>query len=379
MMKKIVYTFIFFNVILFSSAFTQTKEELLKDGINYVYNLKFDSAEINFNKVILSEPKSPEGYFFYSLVQWWKIYLNKNDESKDEFFFQRIEKTLEVTDNLLEKNKQDMNALFYKGGSLGYRGLLWSMREKWLKAANDGRDAINYFNKIYEKNPENKDALFGLGIYNYFAEYVPDSYPYLKPLMLIFPKGDKIKGLEQIKESSQYGKYSKTEAKFILAYIYLFYEKNYAQAEFYSKQLNSEFPQNPVFEKYLYSSYVGLGKINEAYQGWKRVAEKCKNYEFGYENWYLHREANYYTAMCMMYMKRLGEAAEYLNKAEELTYYLDKDETNIGSNIFLLLGKYYDIINNREKAIFYYNKVLDMKNFGETHSEAEKYKNNPYK
>lgn len=62
-------------------------------------------------------------------------------------------------------------------------------------------------------------------MYNYFAEYVPDAYPVVKPLMIIFPKGDKIKGMNQIKETSVDSKYTKTEALYVLTYLNLVYEK----------------------------------------------------------------------------------------------------------------------------------------------------------
>ncbi len=45
--------------------------------------------------------------------------------------------------------------MFYKGGALGYRGLVRSLRESWLKAAEDGREALNLLQKAYDINKNN--------------------------------------------------------------------------------------------------------------------------------------------------------------------------------------------------------------------------------
>jgi tetratricopeptide (TPR) repeat protein len=270
--------------------------------------------------------------------------------------------------------------MFYKGGALGYRGLVRSLRESWLKAAEDGKEALNLLQKAYDINKDNKDVIFGIGMYNYFAEYVPDAYPVVKPLMLIFPKGDKIKGLSQIKESSNDSRFTKTEAKYVLAYLNLVYEKNYTEAEIYSSILNKEYPENPIFQKYLYNSYIGQGKWDLAIEGWKNILEKIDSNLAGYNNLNLRREANYYTAVCLSKLNRLGEAGDYLKNAEDITRILDKEnETAFTSFIYLLSGMYNDLKGNKATAELYYNKVLSMKNFQNSHGEAEKFKKDGFK
>lgn len=94
-----------------------------------------------------------------------------------------------------------------------------------MNAASDGREALNLIEDASKINPENPDIIFGLGIYNYFAEFVPEKYPMLKPLMIIFPKGDRVKGLLQINQAIQNSHYARIEAENILGYINLRYEK----------------------------------------------------------------------------------------------------------------------------------------------------------
>lgn len=96
-----------------------------------------------------------------------------------------------------------------------------------MNAASDGREALNLIEDASKINPENPDIIFGLGIYNYFAEFVPEKYPMLKPLMIIFPKGDRVKGLLQINQAIQNSHYARIEAENILGYINLRYEKKF--------------------------------------------------------------------------------------------------------------------------------------------------------
>lgn len=370
-------------ILLFSSlmnCFAQTTDERISKGINYIYHLQFDSAKAEFDFVRNAEPQNPAGYFFDAMVDWWKINLDKDNDSLDEEFEEKIETVIDKADAVLGRNEFDDNAMFYKGGALGYRGLVNSLRESWLKAAEDGREALNLLQKAYDINKNNKDVIFGIGLYNYFAEYVPEAYPVVKPLMIIFPKGDKIKGLSQIKESSENSRYTKTEAKYVLAYLNLVYERNFAEAEKYASMLNESYPENPIFEKYLYNSYVGLGKWNEALVGWKTVLDKIDSGKQGYKALSLVREANYYEALCYTKLNRIEEAAPYIQKAEEVTKQIDKDnEKPITAFIYLLTGMLNDVQGNSATADIYYDKVLAMKNFQTTHEDAERFKKERYR
>lgn len=361
-------------------CFSQTVDEKISKGIDYIYHLKFDSAKIEFDYIRNTEPNNPVGYFFDAMIDWWKINLDKDNDSLDAEFEKKIETVIEKADAVLDKNESDDRAMFYKGGALGYRGLVMSLRESWLKAAEDGREALNLLQKAYDINNKNKDVIFGIGLYNYFAEYVPDAYPVVKPLMIIFPKGDKIKGLSQIKESAEDSKYTKTEAKYVLAYLNLVYERNFAEAEKYSKLLHEEYPENSIFEKYLYNSYVGLGKWSEALTGWKNILSKIDSNRLGYGALSLKREANYYIALCYTKMNRIEEAAPYISVAEEVTKKIDNtNEKPITAFIYLLSGMLNDVQGNRATADFYYDKVLSMKNFQTTHEDAERFKKDRYK
>ena len=56
------------------------------------------------------------------------------------------------------------------------------------------------------------DFYFFTGVYNYYREAYPEAYPVYKPLALLFPKGSKTKGLEDLLIASKNSIFLKAEA-----------------------------------------------------------------------------------------------------------------------------------------------------------------------
>jgi len=376
-MKKIFL--IILLIYSFSGLYSQSKSETVQIILNHIYSCNFDSSKIFINQLIKNNPNDPESHFYAVLNAWWKINIDKRNEKLDDEFNEKINEVIEICDDKLDNNSNDFNALLFKGGSLGYRGLVKSLREKWLSAADDGKQALNLLDEALKINSQNKEAMLGIGIYNYFAEYVPSRYPYLKPLLLLFPKGDKIKGLAQIKEASLYSSIANNEANYILAYLNLNYEKNFVESENYSLQLNKKYPANPIFDRFLNSSYIGLGKFEDALNGWSRIRKNNKENISGYNNETVLREADYYIAVSLHRLNRIEEVSEYLNECEYINNKLDKDENSFKVFTYLLQGMYFDAIGNRGKALEYYNRVLDANEFGNSHEEAKKFIKNPFR
>ena len=165
-------------------------------GINLIYNLEFEAAEREFQELIKREPNEPAGHFFYAMVDWWRIMIDYENEAYDDGFKAKLKSVIDHCDERLEKDEFDIVALFFKCGAIGFRGRLFSHRDSWLKAADDGRLAYPILRKAVKLAPSNYDLLLGVGIYDYFAEVIPDKYPILKPIMLFFPSGNKQRGIE---------------------------------------------------------------------------------------------------------------------------------------------------------------------------------------
>ena len=354
-------------------------EQKIQRGIDYIYNIQFDKADTVFAQVVRWNPEHPIGYFFQAMTQWWRILTNFDDESRDQRFYDMLDKVISLCDERLDKNPNDVTALFFKGGAVGFRGRLRANRSKWVGAANDGLVALPIVQKAYKLDPKNYDVLLGIGIYNYYADVIPDQYPFVKPFMVFFPSGDRKKGLQQLQEAAQHARYARVEANYFLMQNYFLYEKNFAGALAIAAELNKKYPENPLFHRYLGRCYISLGRLGEANDVFLEIAKRFRKKQTGYDD-YDGRESYYYLGKYDFLTGKMDEALRYLYSSDSLSRSIDKDgASGFMSLTNLMIGMIYDTQNKRSAAIEQYKKVLDMKEFENSRRDAELYLQQPYR
>lgn len=348
-------------------------------GIEYVYNLEFDRAQQEFRQLTKLRPEHPAGNFFLAMVEWWRILMDIDNTTHDEKFYAMLEKVIRQCDQLLEKNENDVTALFFKGGSIGFRGRLRAHRDEWLKAANDGRLALPIVQKAYELEPNNYDVLLGIGIYNYYAEVIPEQYPFVKPFMLFFPKGEKNKGIIQLQEAAEKAQYADIEASYFLIQLYHNYEKQYLLALPIAKKLHERFPNNPIFHRYLGRSHAALGQWQEMKQVFTDVLKRVNRKQIGYAL-SAEREAEYYLGLYDMQFSRYDSALGHFLRCDELSRILDTDgPSGFMTMANLKMGMIFDLQRKRDIAVEQYRKVLKMTDYMDSRKTAEAYLKEPYR
>jgi tetratricopeptide (TPR) repeat protein len=353
-------------------------EAHITKGINCIYNLSFDSARSEFRFLTSSQPENPAGYFFLAMVEWWRILIDLNNKEHDKYYYSVLEKVIELCDKKLEQNPDDLGALFFKGGAIGFRGRLRSHREEWLLAANDGRLAIPIVHQAYKIAPNNLDVLLGMGIYNYYRDVIPEEYPFVKPFVIFFPAGDKVLGIQQLRQTSEKARYANVEATYFLVQLLYKYEKNYNEALTLVSRLHQQYPANSVFHIFTGRLYSSLGKWEEMNNIFTEVMSLSRAKKIGYNETSL-REANYSLGLYQMNFNKHESALEYFYKCDELSRNLDAGEQSwfmAMSN--LKIGMIYDLQHKRDLAIMQYDKVLNMTDCQNSHDLAKKFKEKPY-
>ena len=370
-MKKI-----FLLIILLSfSVLTQNQDfdSRVNEGIKQIYNIKFTEAEKTFRSVIADYPNHPSGRFFLAMIDWWKILLDPDNESSDEMFFLKLEDVIYQCDQILKKNPKDVNALFFKGGAIGFRGRLHAFRESWLKAADNGREALPIVEEASALDPNNMDVQLGFGIYNYYASVIPNEFPLIKPLMIFFPDGDKVKGIQQLKNTAFNGKFAKYEARYFLMTLYYRYESNSIVADEYAKLLNDDFPDNPVFQKWRGRISVRRGDYFLADSVFNDVLKKSERGFIGYNTPATIRESAYYVGYILKNNNQLDSAKTYFEKCYTESQKIDDEgeESGFQVNAVLYLAQIAEAQNKTNEAIRLYEKLLDMRDYGSSHRIAE--------
>ena len=354
-------------------------DSVARRGIDRVYNLEFEQAEEDFARLVSLQPAHPAGHFLLAMVDWWRILINLEDERYDERFLTALDRVVAICDSLLDAHESDVTAIFFKGGAIGFQGRLLFHRNDYLAAANAGRKALPLVQEAMALDPRNFDILLGAGIYNYYAEVIPERYPFVKPLMLFVPPGDREKGLEQLTLASERATYASVEATYFLLQAFYFHEHNYVKALEIARKLHARFPDNMLFHRYVGRALVSMGNWEEATEVFNEIRARAEAGQRGYGP-AIEREAVYYIATNHMQAHRYEEALRAFYRCDELSREVDQSEASgYMSQTNLKIGMIYDMQGKRELAVSQYQKVRDMKEFRGSHEQAERYLGAPYR
>jgi tetratricopeptide (TPR) repeat protein len=354
-------------------------DSLVKAGVNQIYGIEFDKAEKTFDVVQKEYSTHPSGKFFKAMITWWRILLNLDDESMDDKFYDQLEACIDQCDEILDENDKNVDAMFFKGGSLGFRGRLLAIRESWFKAALDGKDGLALIFKAYAADSKNVDIQLGFGIYHYYAEVIPQRYPAVKPFMVFFPKGDKAKGLKELDNVAWNGRYARIESRYFLLTLNFQFEENMSETAKWAQYLLHDYPNNPMFERYIGLIPVKQNDYKTASKTFHNIYHKCNRGMPGYNDRF-KREAAYYIGNDFLTRNIPDSAAFYFDQSEKLSRKLDKDEESGWQiNSVFFLGMMYDLLGKRDLAIKYYNQTLRLHDRNNSHTRAEEYLKKPYK
>jgi tetratricopeptide (TPR) repeat protein len=353
-------------------------DAVARRGIDHVYNLEFESAEKEFHQLVALQPANPAGHFFLSMITWWRIMIDMENEQYDARLIRELDQVVELCDSLLDKNEADVNAIFFKGGAIGFKGRLQFHRNDYLAAANAGRRALPLVQRASELDPANTDVLLGSGIYNYYAEVIPNEYPWVKPLLLFIPAGDKAKGIEQLTTAAEKGRYAVESAYFLLQIMY-FYERDYPRALELAERLHSRFPDNMLFHRYVGRSLVSLGRWDAVRQLFSEVLGAVQAGKRGYGK-VVEREARYYLGVAEMTEGKWDPALAHFYRCDELSRELDRTTpSGFMSMANLKVGNIYDAQGKRDLAQAQYRKVLGLQDYKDSHAQAEQFLAAPYR
>jgi hypothetical protein len=99
-------------------------------------------------------------------------------------YVERIDLTISAAKKGIEKNEKDSRNYFYLGGALGFKGRFELMQQNWFSSYNLAYDAIQALKTCQELDPDNKDVILGLGIYDYYTAKLSGVLKFLTYLFL---------------------------------------------------------------------------------------------------------------------------------------------------------------------------------------------------
>ena len=194
-------------------------------SINSMYNFDFPTAERDFAVIMYQYPDHPLPDFLMALGYWWRIEIDVTNKRFDNIFIQYLDRANEKAERILKADPTNKEAAFFLAAGYGFQGRLYSERKSWTKATFAGRNALKYMEMSRGEAEFNPELLLGDALFNYFSVWIPENYPLLKPIVALFPKGNKQLGLQQLETVASNAFYTRIEAMYFLFRLYASEEK----------------------------------------------------------------------------------------------------------------------------------------------------------
>ena len=223
----------------------------LDGAVHNLYNFQFDKAERQFRSLRRRYPQHPMPYFLLGLSTWWKIMpSNSRNEQYDRVFFAYLDTAIVKAQRLYDADNQNYEATFFLAAAYGFDARLHAERSDWRKATVSSKRSLTYLQKSRAANGLSPDFAFGEGLFNYYAVWIADEYPWLRPVLLFFPKGNQQLGLAQLNTAAQQGFYTGTEARYFqMRILGSAREHRPAESLVMARSLARDFPDNACFAR----------------------------------------------------------------------------------------------------------------------------------
>ncbi len=346
-------------------------------ALDSLYDFDFAAADAGFRAIEARYPGHPVGPMLRALIPWWRLLIDPEDSSLDAQVLAAMDESLVRSRRRLKMNPEDRDGLFFEAGALAFRARVATLRKRWVSAGNDGRKALKNLRRLEKIEPDNVELAFGVGLFDYLAAVVPERYKFLKPVALLFPRGDKQRGLAALDRAAWKGRFVATETHFALAQILDQFERDYGRAAVSLEWLRNRYPNNSVFHVAQGRLYARWGRLAEAGVILQEVAERQVDGQVGYTG-AVAQESLYWLARIEMTQGRHEQALQVLDRLEylasERTY--DAYYQAVGR---LRRGMALDALGRREEALRCYRDVLDMAGAGDARDRAQEFLVQPFR
>ena len=362
-----------------------------RKGFDEFYNLEYGKSVHEFEIALQSHPDDPfavnhvlAGVIFEELYRIGALdteayaadsFLNnKRSEPLDPKVHDRVkqlsDQALALSQARLEKNPNDVDALYARGVTRALRATYMGMAEKaWFAALRSVVSARHDQERVLELDPKYVDAKVLVGTHLYIVGSL--SWPAKVTASVVGISGNKQKGLQYLREAAT-GAHSEVaaDAKIILA-LFLRREQKYDEALKVVGELRSEYPRNFLVAAEYAHLLNAAGHGPEAVAAYRKVLVGCKS--------------NAYSG-CRMEVPAygLGEALkgqrDYEGAAEayELASGNGKDN-EMRQKATLKAGEMYDLLKKRDAALEKYRAVIAQNASSESADLARRYVKQPYK
>ncbi len=367
-MKSLILFVVFFSTLLLSN---DGNEKVWK-GINAFYNYEFNKSVRILNEARNEFPYHPSVHFTWAVSKWLYSRAYHGIDESYKVLSESLEIIIPTYKDLIDKFPNDKEIRLYYASTLGLKARVHLGKKEWINVIIEGLRGYSSIKSINNNHPEYFDALFPIGILNYFSGKMSGFTQFFAQIAGIQP--DVSLGINQMKYSADEGDFAKIEASQTLAYIYLWMDQDFEKAEILSLKLRNEFP-NSIYNQFMFTeSLIFLNKLSEAKSNlelsYKILIELPKFTKLYWDPLLKYQEA-------LIYFKEgeLNKSLELVNSS--ISNYSAELDTQLGY-AFLLRGNIYDLQNKRNLSLINYREVIKLDNYTFAIELSKKYLKQSY-
>lgn len=295
-----------------------TALKLVKEDIDYIYNLQFNEAREIYPKIVSLYPGHPIVLLLKGIMTYWENFPMLRTDPTHVYFEEDMRECIKLS----EANQNPSHEAEYLLADLCARGMLlsfYSDNDLIMEVTPLTISSYKYLKRAFNFSNVCTDLHYFTGVYKYYREAYPKIYPVYKSLALLFPPGNMEAGLKELQQAAVSSVVLRAESYSMLTWINLGFENKYQESSYYSKTLYEMYPGNLLFLNTYIRNLLLMKNYDEAERLLSSQASKVGN--------------KFFQAQVMI-LKGILQEKKYLDKNLAQQYY------NKGINEMSLFGKY---------------------------------------
>jgi len=284
---------------------------------------------------------------------------------------QLSDQSLALSQARLDKNPDDVDALYARGVTRGMRATYTGIAEKaWFSALRSAVGARHDHERVLELDPKYVDAKVLVGTHLYIVGSL--NWPTKIAASVVGISGNKQKGLDYLRQASTEAHSEVASDAQIVYALFLRREQKYDEALQVVARMQTEFSRNPLVAAEYAHLLNAAGHGPEAIAAYRKVVAGCRS--------------NAYT-VCRIEVPAygLGEALrgqrQYQEAAEayDLAASSGTNDPELRQKATLAAGEMYDVLQKRETALEKYRAVVAENSTSGSAELARHYMRQAYK
>jgi tetratricopeptide (TPR) repeat protein len=364
-------------------------DELRNQGINNLFNMRYQESKLDFEAMIQADPNQPAGYIYMGYAIWLNyladlrrlqtnVYNRNNaffdtrkedkaDAKVDAEFRKNMNKGVELAEARLDKNKNDLQAMYYLGVAknilAGYEA---TVNRSFFSALRNGAKGVDLHRQVIKKDSSFIDAYLSVGMY----DYIVGSLPLAVKILVFFGgvHGSKKEGLAAVERVYHQGVYGKDEAGVLLVMLYD-REKRRIDSLNVLHELSKKFPENFLFALERAMAQANLKRFEESYQTFESILTNNRAMIS------MPDIIHYQYAEALFAGKNWNAALNHYVEATKSK----KAPESLKTMAMLAEGRCFDAMGQRDNALKQYAEVLKRNEIFNSHDIAKGFQKNPFR